>query len=208
MEFYNLNKDTIRAKSTLVGDYYVFNIGNRIEVTSMKKKDSNNILSNCLSSTKKEDKLMIKYFPSNIIYFDKDFINEDDSDLCSCSIDVSTCSVYIGRENKYNIQFGVLAFSGILSANNLVESMRYVYCNSQLSDKSTKSKVNILSVGVLNDKLFGLFFLSKERGLAISSDSSLDLSYSVKTWKLQDYSSWNKYCIEDWFQGSKITLVD
>lgn len=207
MEFYNLDKDRIRSCSEIRGDYYVFTLGSRIEVISTKKSNSNDVLSNFLSSEKKEDRMMIKYYPSNTLYFDRDFIDSDAScNFVSCKIDKSSFSVYIGKIDKYEIKSGVLAFTGVLSSNNYVESMRYVYSNSQLSDSGVKSKVKLISVGMLGDSLFGLYLLPKERGIAISADSSMDLSYSVKTWNLKDYSTWSKCCVNDWFKASKITV--
>lgn len=206
MEFYNLDKQKVKSHSEVTENYYIFKLGDKIEVTTTKKQNSNDVLSNFLSSEKKEDKLMIRYFPSNTIYFDKDFIeNEGGCNSVSCRIDKSSFSVYVGKQDKYEIKSGVLAFSGVLSSNNYIESMRYVYSNSQISVSGMKDKVKLISVGLLGDDLFGLYLLPKERGLAISSDSSKDLSYSVKTWNLRDYSSWSRFCINDWFKNSKIS---
>lgn len=206
MEFYNLDKQKIRSHSTLSDDYYIFTLGDKVEVTTTKKQNSNDILSKFLSSEKKEDKLMIRYFPSNVLYFDKDFIDSEvGCNAVSCRIDKDSFSVYIGKKEKYEIKSGVLAFSGVLSSNNYVESMRYVYSNSQISLTGMKDKVKLISVGLLGDDLFGLYLLPKERGLAISSDYSKDLSYSVKTWNLKDNSSWDRFCINDWFKNCKIT---
>lgn len=207
MEFYNLSKDYIRAKSELIGAYYKYTIGNKVEVTTVKKRNANNLLSTCLSSNKKEDKMMIRYYPNNIIYFDKDFIDNNDSNLASCFIDVDSFSVYIGKVGKYEINSGVLSFTGVLSINNLVQEQRYVYSNSQISDSDTKSKIRIFSVGVLGEELYGLYFIPKERGLAISSDVYNHLAYSVKTWNLKDFSSWSKFSLEDWFKGNKIEEI-
>lgn len=209
MEFYGLNRDEIKHHSVLENGYYIFKLGKSVEVTAMKKNSVNNVLSKCLSYSKKEDKLMVKYSPSNKIYFDKDFIDDDTSlNLASCMFDVNTSCVKVGKLEKYEISSGALVLSGVLSANDLVESQRLVYSNSQLSAENTKEMVTIFSLSVLGDSLFGIFFIPKIRGLAISSDTSANLAYSVKTGRLEDYSSWNKYSIEDWFEGSKIKELE
>ncbi len=206
MEFYNLDRKLIKRKSTITDNYYAYTLGNRVEITSIKKRNSNDVLSRCLSSRKVEDKLMIKYQPSCIIYFDMDFIDNTDTKLASCYIEVDTGCVFIGRYGKYPINTGVLCFSAVLSANDLVERERLIYSNSQISQEGIKSKIRILSVGLKGDNLFGLYFIPKERGIALSSDSGC-LAYSVNTWVLKDFSDWSSMCLEDWFKGNKIMEV-
>ena len=207
MEFFGLNRKSIKSNSVEGKDFYAYKLGEKIEITATKKSNSNTILSSSLSEEKREDKMMIKYHPSNIIFFDKDFIDSESSNLVSCYIDSSSYSVFIGKEGKYEMNTGVLLFSGVLSLNNLVQKQRVIFTNSQLSDSTTKSKIKLLSVGLLNKSLFGLYYVPKTRGIAIGLDDSDNLAFSTKTWKLQDFSNWDKYTIDDWFYRNKVQKV-
>ena len=209
MEFYGITKEDVIRLTEKEGNYYVLRLGSELEITSIKRNNCNNLLSSALSSFKKEDKLMIKYFPSNTVYFDIDFIDDDNEDFgsVSCSISKSEGKIVIGKLSKYDIRTGVLVLSGVLSGNGLIEYDRTIYYNSQFSSASVLSKVKILSVGLRGDNLLGLLFIPKERGFAVSADGSKDLAYSVKTWKLQDYSSWARVEIDSWFRNNKVSII-
>lgn len=210
--------DAVQVKRLAVrkDKYYALSLGDKIEVTSIKKFNKNTVLSGVLSSNKIEDNLMVRYYPSNVIYFDKTLIDEYEMyeyefgfNNVSCSVDRNTCSVYIGAENKYEINQGVLTLSGILSANGLVEHHRAIYSNSQMG-AGVQSKVRILSVGRAGDDLIGLFLVQRERGIAVGVDTDAPaarIGVSAKTCQLRDCANWHAFYIDDWFNKCKIGVV-
>lgn len=204
MLFYGLSPEQVRCLGHNNGKYYAFELGERVEITCTKRANSNVILSGSLSSNKIEDKFMIKYYPSNTLYFDAELIeNAEDFSSVSCSIDRNTCSVYIGVSTKYEIRQGVLTLSGAISANGLIQRQRAFLSNSQLGGR-IKEKVRILSVGILGDNLVGLFLSQRERGIAVSIDDSDVVALSTKTLQLRPCDGWGKYFIDDWFDKCKI----
>lgn len=206
MLFYGLMTTQVKALCPKQGKYYVLRLGEKIEVTSIKRLNTNTVLSGSLSSNKVEDKLMIKYYPNNIIYFDEELI-EGYATLSSvsCEVDKETYTVKVGRQGKYSVNQGVLALSGVLSANGLVERQRAILSNSQVQSK-VRGRVRVLSVGVAGSDLFGLFLARNERGIAVSLDDSDSLALSVKNLQVRDCSDWAKSYIEDWFVGCKVAV--
>ena len=211
-----LDASQVKRLAVCKDKYYALSLGDKIEVTSIKKFNKNTVLSGVLSSNKIEDNLMVRYYPSNVIYFDKTLIDEyemSESEFglnnVSCSVDRNTCSVYIGADNKYEINQGVLTLSGILSANGLVEHHRAIYSNSQMG-AGVQSKVRILSVGMAGDNLIGLFLVQRERGIAIGVDTDVPtarIGVSAKTCQLRDCANWHAFYIDDWFSKCKIGVV-
>lgn len=205
MEFYRIGREKVRAMSENCGNYYEFKLGNPISVTSLKKENRNGLLSSVLSTDNIEDKFMLRYTPYNVIRFDADIVNSDSDCIdISFGVDKDEKCLRIGGRAKYEIDKGVLMFSSILSANNKFVANRSVYISKRYTKEYVGQKVKVLGVGLRDDKLFGLFLVTKARGVAVSDDLSQDLSYSVTTWKLTDNSNWDKYEIDDFFKGSKI----
>lgn len=200
MIFYGLRKENIQGFSKVEGDFYRYSLGNRVEITAMKKHHVNKVLFENLSSSVKEDKLMVRYCPTNEILFKKDFIDSyNELDHASCFIDGN---VYVGNKDEYNISTGILAFSGVLSLNDRIVSERTILCNGQMDDW-VRNKVRVLACGVKDGNLFALYYIRGERGLAVSCDES-GLGVSAKSLAVNDYSDWKSFTLEDWFNGARI----
>ena len=201
MKFIDLNKEEIRFGSDLVDDFYLYSLGNPVEITSIKKFNNNNLMSS-ISAGIKEDKLMIKYCPINKIHFSKCFI--DCSEMNShVSFDIKDGNIYIGKLNEFKNTNGILAFSGYLSLNNFVEEDRYILCNNKL--KSTiMNKIRVLSLGVRGDKLFGLFYIPSTKGINMSVRGRPDLGISPSTYKTVICNNYFSFSIKDWFDKAKI----
>ena len=207
MSFVDLNKKEIKTNSILDGNYYEYTIGRPIEVTCINTDNINKLLSKNLSSDLIEDKLMLRYRPTNKVYFDKDLIDDDDENEFT-SYEIKSCDnkVYIGRKDKFKISDGVLVFSGFLSVNNMVEADRFIYGNSRVIE-TIKKKVFILSIGVRNDMLYGLYYIMSSKGTALSLKNDNYRGISVNTLKECDCSNYTKFSIKDWFDGAKITEI-
>ena len=206
MIFYGLDKRSILQDSVLVDDFYRYELGSKIEVTSLKKKHVNEILAGNLSSQVKEDKMMVRYYPTNEIYFKKDFLESVSTEnFSSYLISKESCCTYIGSTGDFPINSGILAFSGVLSLNNMVERERLISCNSQMEDYARR-KIKILACGLRGDKLYALFYIPSERGLALSCDDN-NMCISAKSLTLADYSSWSKFNLSDWFEGVRIREI-
>ena len=204
MNFIDLDKKEIKSKSVILDDFYEYTIGNPIEVTCIKSDNVNKLISKNLSSKFIEDKFMLKYRPNNKIYFDRTFIDSP-SDSTFTSYEINN-KVYIGEGNKYKLNDGVLAFSGFLSANNMVEEDRFIFGNSRVLE-TIKQKVFILAIGVRNDMLFALYYIMSSKGTALSLKDDANRGISVNTLKYCDCSNYSKFSIKDWFNGAKITEI-
>lgn len=206
MIFYGLDKRNIKENSELVDGFYRYELGNKVEVTSLKKKHVNNILARNLASEVKEDKLMVKYYPTNEVFFKKDFIDSiNDRNFASCLISKESCSAFVGSTEDFPINFGILTFSGVLSLNNMVQRDRVILCNSQMDDYA-RSKIRVLACGVRDDKLLALYYIPSERGLALSCDEG-GMCISAKSLMYKNYSNWDTFTLEDWFEGVKIKEI-
>lgn len=206
MIFYGLDKRNIKENSELVDGFYRYELGNKVEVTSLKKKHVNNILARNLASEVKEDKLMVKYYPTNEVFFKKDFIDSiNDRNFASCLISKESCSAFVGSTEDFPINFGILTFSGILSLNNMVQRDRVILCNSQMDDYA-RSKIRVLACGIRDDKLLALYYIPSERGLALSCDEG-GMCISAKSLMYKNYSNWDTFTLEDWFEGVKIKEI-
>lgn len=207
MIFYGLDKKSILENSELVDGYYKYKLGNKVEVTSLKKKHVNEILTKNLSSQVKEDKLMVRYYPTNEIFFKKDFLDStNDKNFSSFCVQKESYSTFIGNTKDFTITSGILAFSGVLSLNNMIEKDRVILCNSQMEDYVRK-KVKILACGLRSDKLLALYYIPSERGLALSCDTG-NMSISAKSLIIKNYSNWGTYTLDDWFDGVKVREIE
>lgn len=208
MNFIDFNRNKITKDSfDFTEDFKEYIMGNQVTVTAMKKFDENLLVAKTLSSDFSEDKFMVKYSPNNKIYFSNKFLStENEGNFASCYIDEETCSVYIGSAEEFPIKSGVLVFSGVLSLNNMVERDRDLYCNDRVLS-TFKHRVKILSLGVRGDKLFGLYLVPSERGIAVGVDGANNLGISTSSLKVRDCSAHNKFSIIDWFKNAKIMEV-
>lgn len=188
-------------------DAYVFELGKKVEITALKKKHVNRLLSDCLSQSCHTDKWMIKYSPSNKVLFDTDLIERSiPVSEVSCDIDSDSRMLRIGVLNKYKLKTGILMLSGKLSANGYIEQHYDILSGSQLSKQAALSKVSLLSLGMRGNKLCGFFHIPRERSLAISTEDSM-LAYSTVTSSMRSCLSWNKLYIDDWLDGVTIRTI-
>lgn len=207
MIFYGLDRNNIIDSSKLEGDFYKYELGNKVEVTALKKNHVNSILARNLSSQVKEDKMMLRYYPTNEVFFRRDFVESSSSkNFASCLVSKESCSAFIGGTENYPINTGILAFSGVLSLNNMIESERIILCNSQMDDYARK-KIRILACGMRGDKLLALYYIPSERGLALSCDSG-SMCISAKSLMYKSYNSWDTFTLSDWFEGVRIKEME
>lgn len=206
MIFYGLDKKNIMECGVLLDDYYKYTLGDKLEVTSLKKKHVNDVLARNLSSHIREDKMMVRYYPTNEIFFHRSFIeSEEDGNFASCLVSKESCRVVIGNAGDYPINAGIVTLSGVLSLNNMVERDRVILCNSQMDDYVRK-KVRILACGVRDGKLLALYYIPNERGLALSCDDG-GMCISAKSLMIKSHNSWGTFTLNDWFEGVKIREV-
>lgn len=206
MIFYGLDKKHILDNSELVDGFYKYSLGSSVEVTSLRKKHVNSILAKNLSSEIKEDKMMVKYYPTNEVFFKKDFIESTSSKFfASCLLSDESYSAFIGNTEDFPINSGIITFSGVISLNNMVERERVIRCNSQMDDYARK-KIKILACGVREGKLLALYYIPSERGLALSCDDG-GMCISAKSLMFKNYDSWDTFTLDDWFEGVKIKEI-
>lgn len=214
MMFYGLSKEDIKRAGSLINDQYVFNLGEQIEVDSLKSSSSRAtaFLSTYLAETKSDDGLTLTYKPSNKVFFDKSLIDSNCSlDNVSLHINKEEGKVIIGRYSDYEFRQGVLALSGELSLNGYLKYHRPLYFSAKAALRASQN-VSVLSVGQLGDDLFGLYLVPIKVGIAVGEVSEYDDSdcgFSVKNMKLRDCSDWKAIYIDDLFSGCLVhSLID
>ena len=200
MYFADIDKNYIKNNS-FFDKYYEFSLGNPIEVTSTKKKHLNALIAENLSTSKKEDSLMIQYQPTNNVCFTKDFM-ESSGISASCHIDIETSKVVVGKRDEFQIRNGILTFSGFLSLNNFVEKHKKIYGNSKVKE-TLVNRVRVLSVGLRGDKLYALYYIPNTRGVYIGVNSD-NLAISSTAGKFKDCENLTSFIIDDWFENTKI----
>lgn len=207
MVFYDLDKRAIKEHGVLKSDdLYEYCLGSKVEVTSLRKKHVNDILAKNLSSQVKEDKMMVRYYPSNKILFKKDFIESSSiENFSSCFVSKESCSVIVGNTEDFPLNSGILTFSGVLSLNNKIERDRIIFCNSQM-DEYARKKIKVLACGIRDNKLLALFYIPSERGLAVSCNTG-GMALSAKSYMIKNYDSWDTFTINDWFEGVMIREI-
>ncbi len=212
MELYGITKDKIKRHSVVVGDNYAFPLGDDFEVSTTQKSNKNRLIAYYTHLQKMEDSFMIKYHPSNVVFFKKGIIDSDNQhSLKRVSIQLKDGYVYIGDLKDFPIKYGVLVMSGKLSANNLVEKDTNILFNSQLTVENSTDKIKLLSVGLLKDDFYGIIYVPKERGFIIEDIDNPYVYYSVKTWKPRkkiNEENWTKLNIRDWFNSCNITVIE
>lgn len=201
MKFIDLNREEIKQHSILEDGYYIYTVGSPVEITTSKSNNKNEIIAKVLSEFSQQDKLMVKYEPTNKIYFSKNFIdNNTNENLASFYIDKNTCRFYVGTPTEFGNISGILAFSGYLSANNLVEEDRPILCTKRMANYLT-SRIRVMSVGVRENMLYGLFYIPNVKGMKLSLRGSFDKGYSPVSYKLSKCGECCHYTIKDWFDG-------
>jgi hypothetical protein len=148
---------------------------------------------------------MIRYDPTNKIYFDRQIIEDTQStgNYISCFIDEKTSRIIIGKPEKYPIKTGVLTFSGKLSMNNLVETQKMILGNSK-TIATIKDRAKVLAIGLKDGDIFGLYHIGDANGSAVSIPKTDNKGISTKTLKVKDCSDYIGFTLEDWFEGTRI----
>lgn len=208
MNFIDLSSEEVKKNSTgVVNGFYEYILGNPVEITTTRKEHKNDFLATNLCSDAKEDKLMIRYKPSNKIFISESLINsEDEENFASLYIDKKSGSCFVGLYEDFSMKSGVLVFSGFLSANNKVDTERRIYGNGRVVHTFMK-RVMVISVGLRNDKLYALYYIPKSRGMAVGVDYSDTVAISTNTMRTKDCSSYVSFVIDDWFSGAKIKEI-
>lgn len=209
MRFIDVDKEAIRKNSCkITDDFYRYKLGKPVDILSMKNIHRNNFVAKNLSSDAKEDKLMIKYSPTNYVYFTKSFLfGNTDKNLASILIDDKSNSVIIGEHEEFEISNGVLVLSGFLSANNKICADRVIYSNSRITETLLK-RVRVLSIGLVDDNLLGMYYIPSERGIFLGTDAKSSRGLSMVTLKEKDCTRYNSFTITDWLDGARITVRD
>lgn len=207
MKFVDFNKSDILRDSVLKDGFYIYTLGTPVEITSMRSLHKNDLMASSLANNLKEDKLMVKYSPTNIIYFSQKFLESDtDENFASCYIDSENGCLYIGTVGEFGNMSGILAFSGYLSLNNLVEEDRYILCTERM--KSTiMERIRVMSLGVKGDKLYGLFYIPSVKGLKLSIRGRNNVGVSPVTYKDSACKNYSSFSIKDWFDKAKVKEI-
>ena len=201
MKFIDFDKEYILDNSEFDGNYYIYQLGSPVEITTLKSFHKNILIASKLAKDCKEDKLMLKYSPTNKIYFSKRFIECNNFDFyASCYVDSENGRFYVGAQDEFGNMSGVLVFSGYLSLNNLVEEDRPILCTERM--KSTiMERIRVMSLGVKGDKLYGLFFIPSIKGMKLSIREAKNKGISPITYKVSPYKDYCTFTIKDWFDG-------
>ena len=201
MKFLDLDRNEIRRNGCLEGQHYVYTVGSPIEVTAVRSLHKNELLARKLSTCVKDDRMMTKYRPTNKVYFSRGVVdNENGGDFVSCCVDDKNCRIYIGSVGEYGNVSGILTFSGYLSLNNQVEENKSVLCTDKMI-ATVMSHVRILSLGLVEDNVLGLFYIPGVKGIKVAERGSCDLGVSPVTYKTSSASGYKSFTIESWFDG-------
>lgn len=204
MKFVDLNKADILRNSVLEDEYYIYTLGTSVEITSMKSLHKNDLIASNLADDLKEDKLMVRYSPTNKIYFSQKFLESDtDENFASCYIDSKNGCLYIGTVGEFGNMSGILAFSGYLSLNNLVEEDRCILCTERMKT-TIMERIQVMSLGVKGDKLYGLFYIPSVKGLKLAIRGRSFIGISPVTYKNSSCKNYSSFSIKDWFDKAKV----
>lgn len=205
ISFTQLKKEAVYDEEV---DAYVYNLGTKIEVTSTKRAHVAKMLAKYLSSDVREDELMIRYRPSSRILIDTELLESVFMPTeFSCVLDEEAKALRLGRVEKYRINSGVLVMSGKLSANGMIESHNEIKFGSKYAKEGVIGNARLLGVAWRHNKLFGIIHVPSERGLAVSADSEFTC-YSLVNSEKRSCLGWGGVTIDDWFDGSKIVLIE
>lgn len=208
MRFLGVDRVNIKNTSSYVDDMNCYTLGNPVEITCMKKNHKNDIIANNLSSNMSEDMLMLKYTPTNKIYFTDEFLEaKNEGNSASILIDVKSGRVCVGSVDEFKSESGTLIFSGALSFNNLVD-YDYRILGAPKMSKNVREHVHILAIGVRGDKLLALMYIPKTRGVAIDINNNVKECYSSNTGQLRDCTGWEGITVKSWFDGVRIREVN
>lgn len=199
MKFLDLDRADIKRNGELSGSHYVYQVGSPIEVTAVRSLHKNELLARRLSTQVKDDRLMTRYCPTNKIYFSRGVVdNANGDDFVSCYVDNQNCSLYVGSVEEYGSMSGILTFSGYLSLNRLVEENKNVLCTSRMM-ATIMSRVRILSLGLIEDNVFGLLYIPGVKGIKVAERGSNEYGVSPITYKSGYCKGYQRFTIENWF---------
>lgn len=204
-----LDKSDIVSMAKLEDEgYYVLKVGKTVEVTTSRRKNKNSLLlTTSKSGQGKKDAFLLKYMANNKIYFDREYVDAINiyQNYVSCFFKPKTGSLLIGNDQKYPLRWGLLMFSGVLSANGFVESRNFVYASPSLKRERVLQDVQPLAIGGVGGILYGILLIPPKKGFAYGSEDRLQgRGISSVSYRSISCIGWNKYYIEDWFDNSKI----
>lgn len=212
MRFIDLDKSYIRNNSVKVTiDGKVFNkfdLGDSVSVLTPKSTHKNLVTEKNLASRVSSDNLMVKYEPSASIYFSESLLADNtDNNLVSISFNDKLCSLFVGLPSEFELTGGVIAFSGWLSANGMVEKDRKIYGNIYTYD-NLKTKCRVLSLGVRRNMIFGIFYIPNTRGILIGEQDNDFFGITTTNFKMRPIQDCKGFTIKDWFEGTKIRVLE
>jgi hypothetical protein len=204
MRILNLDKSVILRYSVYKEPYYEYCLGEPLEIISTKAKHSNQLMADNLSSNKLEDRFMLKYSPTNKIYFTENFLKgKTDENFISCLVDEKTSRVIIGRPEEFPLKTGVITFSHRLSMNDKPDKEICVYANSKVAN-TVKQRVKILAIGVKDNITVGLIYVSNSKGLAVELLDKENIGISTQTLREKNLTGYTKYSLDNWFNQARV----
>ena len=205
MKFLDLDKSVIKLNSVLNNGFYEYNLGDKVNITSMKRNNLNSVISKSLADSVVEDKFMIKYSPSSVVYFSQSLIDSIEP-MSMVTMRLADKCAYIGCVGEFDNYNGLLMLSGYLSANGYIIKDRGIYCNNKMIT-SVFEQIRLLGVGVRRDNLYGLFYVPAIKGLKVDSGQE-GYGISPISYKQVTCEDYNKYTIKDWFNKSKLEVIN
>lgn len=180
----------------LDGQYYKYCLGERLKITSSNRRDSNKLLSTKFCETLYEDVYIKEYSPTNVIYFDVDLILEYRfgklvENMLSYEYDEELSSIKIGTYRKYSKVSGILATTGLMSANRLVQSERKIFYSSKIKEDMLMKYFSFVAIGLVGDKTYGILEVFRRKGIAVQVDDSDTLGITAYSYEEKDCWEWN-----------------
>ena len=206
MLFLGLDRNMILRNSRYIHKLGLFEyfLGSPVQVMTNRKSNLNDVLYTT-TSDKKSDKLMVKYNPSNSVFFTKRLLlgsGVDGNVHVSVKVD-SGNRVIIGDCMEFAMASGILTFSGFMGYNNLVEEERTIFGNNK-NFNLIKKKIKILSIGISGNKLYGLYYIPSSKGIGVSTGRKPSLCISPYTLKEIYCDGFDSYSIDDWFKNTRV----
>ena len=197
----NMRFDSIGLSNlTKRGNYYEYRLGDAVEITTIKRDNTDDSLSKALSTEVKEDNLMLRYKPTNIIYIHKDCIEDN---TLSVKPELRDNILYIEPEDVETN--GILTLSSYISSNDYLEEERNIFVSNKLFN-SAKNKIRILALGLKNDELLALYYIPKMKGIVLYTKNKGGIS--VITNKKKNIDNLYQINLNTWFSKARIKNIE
>lgn len=199
MKFLDFDRNEVVKNSKLVGSHYVYQVGAPIEVTAVRSLHKNELLAKKLSVAVKDDRMMTRYCPTNMVRFSRGVVeSQNGDDFVSCYVDNRSCCLYVGTVGEYGNTSGILTFSGYLSLNRMVEEHKRVLCTSKMM-ATVMSRVRIVALGLIGEEVYGLFYIPGVKGIKVAERGAIDSGVSPITYKSGPCRGYQSFTINSWF---------